>query len=81
MADANLAASKLRQQGADLLVVRRQIRSSKDKEDSPNQTVVVLSHVEGSKLLAQGGGDSLLILPIGPLFAELNERIEIPPGR
>jgi hypothetical protein len=56
----------------------RQTRSNKDKQKWANQTVFVLSHDEISKRLAEGERDSFLILPLGKLFADLNERIESP---
>ncbi len=77
-ANANLAATKLRQHRADLLIVKRETRSHKEKQKWPQETVVMLAHGEIAKMVAKGGRHSHLILPIGELLADLNKEIERP---
>lgn len=74
-AGANLAARKMREQGADFLLVERQTRSNEHTHKWPVQTISVLDHEQILKRLADTGTNSSLVIPVGRLFRDVTKRI------
>jgi DNA-binding transcriptional MerR regulator len=75
-ADANAAATALRQQGAEYIVISREIRSAASKEKWPLQEV---HHADLSKVsdwLRKPDKKSLHVLPVGSLLADLSSQLK-----
>jgi hypothetical protein len=80
-ANANLAAKKLLESGAEYLVITRQPRGpTKVPEDKPGQNVGAIRQGEFAKTIEQHqeqGIVTLLVIPVGMKFADVQKRVEI----
>ena len=75
-ADAYSAAKRLRESGAEYLVVRRGIRSAASKDKWPPQQVSFASVREVSDCLKQSDKESLHVLPVGRLLASVSSQLK-----
>lgn len=73
---ASGASRVLLERKAEVLVVRREPRTVNDTDRGyPKQRVSLVDRPHASKLTADTDDASLLIIPVGNLFADLKERI------
>lgn len=76
-APANQAARKLLDRKAELLAIKREPRSVEEQEaEYPEQRVEVVDHSRVPALLSARPTGSILLIPVGNLFATLMEKIE-----
>lgn len=74
-ADANSAAEALQDSGAEYLVVKREIRSAASSERWPPQKVLCADLFKVSDWLGKPDKESLHVLPVGSLLADLSSRL------
>jgi len=76
--NANLAAKKLLESGADYLLIVRQPRTPrKSPEEEPDQIVQPLAKGKLSDAVQQHADSELLVIPVGAKFADVRKRLEL----
>lgn len=70
--EANAAAKVLRESRAEYLVIRREIRSAASKAKRPQQVASGASFRGVTEWLEKADKESLLVLPVGRLWAKLD---------
>jgi hypothetical protein len=77
-ANANLAAKKLLEsQTAYLLIVRKPRGPTKTPQDKPEQRVKPIKQSELAEAIEQEPAANLLVIPVGPKFEDIRNRMEI----
>jgi hypothetical protein len=74
-ASAKSAAEALQRRGADYLVIEREVRSAESDKEYPNQRVRLVRSTEITDLLNKSDKESLQVLPVRSLFADLDSRL------